>query len=56
MKHSIQRQLTFSLAMLLVVVGLVLAQAGLWIVDRGLRQHMQDNLQTQAESLLAASS
>ena len=54
MKHSIQRQLTFSLAMLLVVVGLVLAQAGLWIVDRGLRQHMQDNLQTQAESLLAA--
>lgn len=54
MKHSIQRQLTFSLAMLLVVVGLLLAQAGLWIVDRGLRQHMQDNLQTQAESLLAA--
>ena len=54
MKHSIQRQLTFRLAMLLVVVGLVLAQAGLWIVDRGLRQHMQDNLQTQAESLLAA--
>ena len=54
MKHSIQRQLTFSLAMLLVVVGLILAQAGLWIVDRGLRQHMQDNLQTQAESLLAA--
>ena len=40
--------------MLLVAVGLVLAQAGLWIVDRGLRQHMQDNLQTQAESLLAA--
>lgn len=54
MKHSIQRQLTFSLAMLLVVVGLFLAQAGLWIVDRGLRQHMQHNLQTQAESLLAA--
>ena len=54
MKRSIQRQLTFSLAMLLVVVGLLLAQAGLWIVDRGLRQHMQDNLQTQAESLLAA--
>ncbi len=54
MKHSIQRQLTFSLAMLLVVVGLLLAQAGLWVVDRGLRQHMQDNLQTQAESLLAA--
>ncbi|QEY60354.1 HAMP domain-containing protein [Pseudomonas sp. C27(2019)] len=40
--------------MLLVVVGLFLAQAGLWIVDRGLRQHMQHNLQTQAESLLAA--
>ncbi len=54
MKHSIQRQLTFSLAMLLIVMGLLLAQAGLWIVDRGLRQHMQDNLQTQAESLLAA--
>ena len=54
MKHSIQRQLTLRLAMLLVAVGLVLAQAGLWIVDRGLRQHMQDNLQTQAESLLAA--
>lgn len=54
MRHSIQRQLTFSLAMLLVVMGLLLAQAGLWVVDRGLRQHMQDNLQTQAESLLAA--
>ncbi len=54
MKHSIQRQLTFSLAMLLIVVGLLLAQAGLWIVDRGLRQHMQDNLQEQAESLLGA--
>lgn len=54
MIHSIQRQLSFSLAMLLVVVGLLLAQAGLWVVDRGLRQHMQDNLQAQAESLLAA--
>lgn len=54
MKHSIQRQLTFSLAMLLVLMGLLLAQAGLWVVDRGLRQHMQHNLQTQAESLLAA--
>ncbi len=54
MQRSIQRQLTFSLAMLLVVVGLLLAQTGLWIVDRGLRQHTQDNLQTQAESLLAA--
>lgn len=52
--HSIQRQLTFSLAMLLIVMGLLLAQAGLWIVDRGLRQHMQDNLQSQAESLLSA--
>ena len=54
MKHSIQRQLTFSLAMLLIVMGLLLAQVGLWVVDRGLRQHMQHNLQTQAESLLAA--
>ncbi len=54
MQRSIQRQLTFSLAMLLVVVGLLLAQTGLWIVDRGLRQHTQNNLQTQAESLLAA--
>ena len=54
MKHSIERQLTFSLAMLLIVVGLLLAQAGLWVVDRGLRQHMQENLQVQAESLLAA--
>lgn len=40
--------------MLLVVTGFLLAQAGLWVVDRGLRQHMQHNLQTQAESLLAA--
>lgn len=54
MKHSIQRQLTFSLAMLLIVMGLLLAQVGLWVVDRGLRQHMQHNLQAQAESLLAA--
>lgn len=54
MKRSIQRQLTFSLALLLIVMGLVVAQAGLWIVDRGLRQHMQGNLQAQAENLLAA--
>ena len=54
MKLSIQRQLTFSLALLLIVMGLVVAQAGLWIVDRGLRHHMQDNLQAQAENLLAA--
>jgi len=53
-RHSIQRQLTFSLAMLLIVMGLLLSQAGLWVVDRGLRQYTQDNLQTQAESLLAA--
>ena len=54
MKHSIGRQLTFSLAVLLVVMGVLLGQAGLWVVDRGLRQHMQDNLQEQAESLLGA--
>lgn len=54
MKGSIQRQLTFSLALLLIVMLLLLSQAGLWVVDRGLRQHMQDNLQAQAESLLAA--
>lgn len=49
-----QRQLTISLAVLLVAMGLLLAQAGLWVVDRGLRQHMQASLQNQAESLLAA--
>lgn len=54
MKHSIQRQLSVSLALLLLVVGLLLAQAGLLVVDRGLRQYMQNNLQAQAESLLAA--
>lgn len=54
MRQSIQHQLTFSLAMLLLLVGLLLAQAGLWVLDRGLRQHMQHNLQAQAESLLTA--
>ena len=54
MKGSIHRPLTFSLALLLIVMVILLSQAGLWVVDRGLRQHMQDNLQAQAESLLAA--
>ncbi len=49
---SIQRRLGIGLGVVLVVVGLVLAQTGLWLFDQGLRRYLADGLQDEAESLL----
>lgn len=51
---SIQRRLGFGLAAVLLVVGLVLAQTGLWLFDQGLRQYLANGLQDEAQSLLVA--
>jgi len=49
---SIQRRLGLGLGVVLVVIGLVLAQTGLWLFDQGLRRYLADGLQDEAESLL----
>ena len=51
---SIQRRLGFGLAAVLLVVGLALAQAGLWLFDQGLRRYLASGLQDEAESLPVA--
>ncbi|MEE9101730.1 MULTISPECIES: sensor histidine kinase [Pseudomonas] len=49
---SIQRRLGLGLGVVLVVIGLVLAQTGLWLFDQGLRRYLAEGLQDEAESLL----
>lgn len=51
---SIQRRLSLGLVSVLLVVGLVLAQTSLWLLDVGLRRYLEDGLRQQAESLLIA--
>lgn len=51
---SIQRRLGLGLGVVLVVIGLVLAQTGLWLFDQGLRRYLADGLQNEAESLLVS--
>ncbi len=51
---SIQRRLSLGLVSVLLVVGLVLAQTSLWLLDLGLRRYLEDGLRQQAESLLIA--
>lgn len=52
--RSIQRRLGIGLAATLLLVGLVLAQASLWVFDRGLRAYLEENLRDEAQGLLAA--
>ncbi len=49
---SIQRRLGLGLGVVLVVIGLALAQTGLWLFDQGLRRYLLNGLQDEAESLL----
>ena len=51
---SIQQRLSAGLIGALVVAGLLLAQLGIWGFDRGLRAYLEDNLQDEAQELLAA--
>jgi signal transduction histidine kinase len=52
--RSIQRRLGIGLAATLLLVGLVLAQASLWVFDRGLRAYLEEDLRDEAQGLLAA--
>lgn len=52
--RSIQRRLSLGLAGALLLVGLILAQAGLWVFDRGLRAYLEQDLRDEAQALLAA--
>lgn len=52
--RSIQRRLSLGLAGALLLVGLLLAQASLWVFDRGLRAYLEEDLRDEAQGLLAA--
>lgn len=52
--RSIQRRLSLGLAAALLLIGLVLAQAGLWLFDRELRAYIERDLRDETQSLLAA--
>lgn len=52
--RSIQRRLSLGLAGALLLVGLILAQASLWVFDRGLRAYLEEDLKDEAQGLLAA--
>ena len=52
--RSIQRRLGIGLAATLLLAGLVLAQASLWVFDRGLRAYLEGDLRDEAQGLLAA--
>lgn len=52
--RSIQRRLGLGLAGTLLLAGLVLAQASLWVFDRGLRAYLEDSLRDEAQGLLTA--
>lgn len=51
---SIQRRLSLGLVSVLLVVGLLLAQASLWLFDHSLRRYLQAGLKDEAETLLVA--
>ncbi|GLK88962.1 ATP-binding protein [Pseudomonas turukhanskensis] len=51
---SIQRRLSLGLISVLLVVGLVLAQTSLWLLDLGLRRYLEASLRHHTENLLVA--
>jgi signal transduction histidine kinase len=51
---SIQRRLSLGLISVLLVVGLVLAQTSLWLLDLGLRRYLESSLRHHTENLLIA--
>ncbi|MGE8498137.1 MAG: sensor histidine kinase [Pseudomonas sp.] len=52
--RSIQRRLSLGLVSVLLIVGLLLAQASLWLFDSSLRRYLQAGLKDEAETLLVA--
>ncbi len=52
--RSIQRRLSLGLVSVLLIVGLVLAQTSLWLLDLALRRYLEAGLRHHAETLLVA--
>lgn len=52
--RSIQRRLSLGLVAVLLIVGLLLAQACLWVFERSLREHIELSLKDEAEALIVA--
>lgn len=50
---SIQRRLSLGLIAVLLVVGLIVAQTGLWLFDRELREYLAADLREETQSLLS---
>jgi signal transduction histidine kinase len=51
---SIQRRLSLGLVSVLLVVGLLLAQSSLWLLDLALRRYLESGLRHHTETLLVA--
>lgn len=51
---SIKGRLSIGLISVLIIVGVSLAQASVWLFEAGLREHLQTNLQQESENLLTA--
>jgi signal transduction histidine kinase len=51
---SIQRRLSLGLVAVLVVVGLIMTQTGLWLFELGLQRYLESGLRNESENLLAA--
>lgn len=52
--RSIQARLSLGLSIVLVVVGLGVAQLSLWLFESGLQRYLETGLRTESESLLMA--
>ena len=52
--NSIQRRLGVGLALVLLVFGTLMINGSIWLLDLGLRRHMQNELRDAAEMLLIA--
>lgn len=52
--RSIQQRLSLGLVGVLLVTGLLLAQAGLWLFDHSLRSYLQEGLEDEAQTLMSA--
>jgi len=52
--RSIQRRLGVGLLFILLLVGVVMVNASIWLVDLGLRRYLQNGLRDEAELLLIA--
>lgn len=50
--RSLQARLSVGLLGVLLVGGLIFAQAGLWLFEKGIEKYLEDNLRSQSENLL----